>query len=74
MAEILSVNVKYNDKIYKIGLDGNDYYTEDDGCILITLNWQKIAFDAITRLVDICNIDVSENDQNPPEYTIENNE
>ena len=78
MAEILSVNVKFDDKIFKIGVDEDDIYSEGDGTIMITINWEKIAFDAIRRLVDICNIDISNIDvvenesvQNPPEYTNE---
>ena len=77
--EVISVKVKKNDKIYNIGVDEDDLYSEGDGSIMITLDWQKIALFAIETLQDLRDSNevqqVEENDS-PPNYDEEqtNNE
>ncbi len=53
MVEVVVSLIKNNDKIYKIEVDNDDCYSEGDGTIMITVDWQKIALDAIERLVDL---------------------
>ena len=70
MVEVIAVIVKHNEHIYKIGVDEDDIYREheDSGSLSIHLHWEKIAFDAIRRLVDLSS---TSDDETPPQYNNE---